>query len=764
MDLDALLEKYKHVKTGQDLIDLGVIPKTSSARLKIKAHKRLITLRDRIKATVNEEMMGNWKPAFEPQYADSLPEINGDDAKKYARPGMRIRARARLLDDSIDTLEGTILSIDRGKNIFEIKWDARVKNGSNLGGKVEPGFGESVEYTHRTFALLVPEGRVMQGYVLAEGVEAGDKLGHLVRFAGGYKGKVRDPSSNNEVGDVIFPEEYNLTLVKFNASGRVPYVDLKSPGNVVNMGQRRNFRIYLNEDLLQKIEASSLGQYVPKNLEEEIYKETLAYFFPKTSLDTDRARRAIIGILMEKDLVFYGPPGSGKTQLARDIVDIAKQQGVLFVVPGCQVQCSPFSLFDPEFAKVVDACPECKINYSPDFKETGFFKRPKPEDVKVVVMNYTEGRGIEYIQGSPGLQHLHLAGFKMPRLDNTTTEEMEDEASPEGFHPGILPRVNNGVLVFDEMEKCRSQMLDVILDVLQSENIKPEQLRFTYPANSFIVGTANDQTMLSAALNDRLLLLAIRYIDDVDKAYEITRRSYHGEFTPVESVDIGDIHIEQSSILRQRPMPVIIERAVDAFYIKFRNEYSDKGKQEISSSNRSKLDALSAARAELLLDELFFGETPIFATEHYAIRGIQYALCTRVQEREQKEDIAAKIALDAYVEKEFPALLSAEVDTWWCTTYKDIATRDNQLPGLKTNFDTELAGYQADLNLAVDSFNHVRRNVEEPQNPLYELAAYTYPLMARLFKEQPRMRALREDQLLAMIGYFMQTQKVAKCP
>src|SRR3989338_10024806 len=100
-------------------------------------------------------------------------------------------------------------------------------------------------------------------------------------------------------------------------------------------------------------EYSSLGKMDPKDREEHLRKETIKDFFPRAVLNTKRGERVLISMLAGTDIILYGPPGSGKSQTAQDILDIAKQQKLGFIVEGCKANCNPFSLFDKEFAKVV---------------------------------------------------------------------------------------------------------------------------------------------------------------------------------------------------------------------------------------------------------------------------------------------------------------------------------------------------------------------------------------------------------------------------
>lgn len=667
----GMLEDYLDVKTGQDLIDKGVVPKDFPSHLALITYLRLKKIRDTILAGINDDMLGKWLPIND----TTIPLIEGPKLAKYA--------------------------------------------------------------------------------------VADDKLGHRVKFKEAYDGKMKDGYNTIQIA---LPKGTLATLTEYAPKdGKISF---RVDNNIPGQGNRKNFTVTL-DSVVNSVEVSSLGQLEPQDKEEEVMKNTLLQFFPKTVLDTETARDIIMGILMGKSMILYGDPGAGKSEAVKDIISIAKQREIVFHVKDCQVQCSPFSLFDETFAKTVPACPECKIRYDKDFKETGHFKPPAPKDVKVVVAAFTDGKGIEFMEGTTGIMRMHLAGFKLPNFENAPSSgKRESEYDPEGYHPGVFPRTNNGLLNFEEMDKLRPQTQDECLEPLNSKRIKPDQLRFSYPAFALIVGTANDNTKFSEALNDRMLLLGVYYPDDVDVSHTITRRAYHGEWTPAAKVEIGDTQTKEPLRLRESPdvpMPVTIERAVDALYLKFRGEYTGKGRNKVSGSNRSKLDSLAAARAELLIDQLFFDDTPEIATAQYAIKGIQFALYARIQEPQRGAELEGHKEMDTWVENEFPDVLKKEEDVWWCRLYKEIAIKKTQIPTIEGNFIAELEKYDKDPKSAVMSFDRVRRAYELGTAAPAQLARVDYPFMDHLFKEQSGFARASDDQVVELVTYFMKSRANTSC-
>ncbi len=732
-----MLEDYLKVKTGQDLIDLGIVPKTSSGHLALIMYKRMVALRDSILARISDEVLGKWVPAIEENLKPVKSEItNLEEIRQYAKQGMKIR-------NSTTKLEGVILEARRD-GTATIDW------GKSKGT-------EHCYLNSSNLVLLIPEKQVVTGYKLAEGIVADKRLGHIVRFNSPHTTRISD---GYDATNLKIPAGTTAALVEY--APKSDKVVLRIDEKILEKSKKSNFEFTLS-DLYGKLEVSSLGGRTPLEKDVEVKNQTLIDCFPKTVLDPKSVEAVILGLLMEGDMIFYGPPGSGKSNLAKDIIDIAMQQKVLFTVEGCRVQCNPFSLFDDNFSKTVPPCPECMIKYDKDFKQTGRFKKPKPKDVSVVVADYSEGHGIGFVEGTTALKRMHLAGFKLPKLDGSTTAERENEYDPEGFQPGHLPRTNNGILHLDEMDKLLPQTLDGILEVLNSSRMKPDELRYSYPANNVIIGTANDNTVFSDALNDRMMLLAINYPDDPDVNYEITKKGYHGKFISVNEVPVDGTHKEKSIEIRSIPAPVIIEKAVETMYMKIRDEYKGSGKKEVFGSNRSKFDALDAARAGLVLDQLFFKDTSTIVNAKYAVRGVKYAIYSRIQEKTKEEEQRDEESFNKWIEEEFPKVLKGEEDAWWCEAYKHMSIAKIQIPEIEGNLVKELAEYRDNPKKALQSYVKVKRAYDSPKNENAQLSRIQYPFMDYMFKEQPQFAKVDEDQLIGLMTYFMESGKDAAC-
>lgn len=767
-----MLEEYLNVETGEDLIRLGVIPKDSSSHMALITYKRLVALRDSTLESITDEMLGAWIPAAKPIVSRI---VDSDEISKRAREGMRVEGTGVFEDGGgridFNGMGGTIRKIKKSKDKYGIEWDQPLPRGHDLNGEGRDGYCWTTDSS--VISLL------FEGYTLEGGVIADKQTGHRVRFSEDFTAKI--PKDKWEEVSVEIPAGTVATLYEFDEAEQT--VAVKFDDHVPGY-EDLHLALLPIESVYNFLQASSLGQEEPADKEDEVRKQSFYEFFPKTIFDSERAERLIMALLMKKDTLIYGPPGSGKTNVIQDMVDIAKLQEILFKVEGCKVQCNPFSLFDEKFAKECPPCASCMIEYDDNYKKTGFFRRPAAKDVKVTVAKYGPAEGIEKCDGTIGLNRMHLAGFKIPKADAALIEAVaqiasqitgkkleikvpgtngDSEFDPEGFHPGALARTNNGILHLSEGDKLREQTMDNLLEALEDNEIQPDQLRFGMPAHNLVLTSANDQTAFTEAINDRMPFLAIRYTDDVLTSRLIATRGYHREFDEAEKTPVGDTHREQPLNLRKILMPLVVESAVHAFYIKFRQEYDGRGKNEVSGSNRSMFDAFDASRAKLLIDQLFFSSSPKIVTGDYAVNGIQYALCSRVSELDPRDDKESKQEICQWVSEKFPEVLDTARNNWWCLTYKNMSIRETQIPGIEANFFHELESYESDLMKVKQTYELVKRACDDPDDERAQMARIDYPFMDYLFKEQIGIEDISEGELLHLTRYLLKSREGVAC-
>lgn len=755
--------KYKSVKTGQDLIDLGIIPKTSSENLALISHLRLQSLRETVMTRIDEQALGTWLPLFESNSQDTLPEwlTDAEEIRKYAKAGWTVECTGSQDGRDLTGAQGTIrnernfnetgyhLGIDFGT---QLPRQSGVKESHNLDGGIKTNNGWWVRPD--LLKVFVPKNKrvVRSKYQLRNGVVTDETLGHLVRF--------ECDMMFEEGQDKAIPKGTIATICSYDPRDDALLIRTEEP--IAGLGNRKNFSIKVRKEY-DMFSVSSLGQQPPLELESAVREETLLSFFPKTVIDAERAERKILGLLMSKPMLFYGPPGSGKTNITEDIADIAMQQEVLFTVKGCRVQCNPFSIFDARFAKEVPACPECMMKYCKDFRDTGEFVPPQPKDVEVVAIKYGPGHGIIFKEGNSAMKRHHLVGWKPPRFDGETGEgaSMSD---PEGFDPGIVILASNGLLVLDEIDKWSRATREALLYCIQEKAVIPEQLKIQYPSQAHIICTANDPSVLEESFNDRVLLTAIRYPKDVSVASRITKAGFHNTFTPAEDIVISDIHTMKPLRLKDTAMSIIIEQAIERFYINFQDEYKGAGKSQISTSNRSKFDALMAARAKLFIDQVFFPTTsPKTVTPDHAVFGIQYALCSRVQEQNHETGRKAKVELCDYVRNSFDDLLKQSAKHWWCEATKYLAIAKAVVPIIEMKWYAEIKSYEEDARNAVSNYDAVKKAEDAPHDKQAQIAKANFPFMSYLFKYQPRFNSAKPEEITELVKHFIMTKEDNPC-
>lgn len=732
---------YRDVKTGQDLLDLGVVPRTSSAQIALITRQRLEALRDQLQQKVLPAELGRWQPLVDLQ--QQLATETNDPAlvAREARSGMRV-AGAGTEEPALEGVRGTIRVVEDDR--LGVEWDVELPWWEELGDGVECEEGRGRFVGQDQVMLQAAEGIVVsQSYSLRPGVMADARDGHRVRLRMDHvgAGESQPVVPAGTVGTLVehLPEQQQLKLRLDPAGGEPQALQLSL------------------EQASGCLEVSSLGQLLPRDREQLVLERALDAFFPTTVLAPGAARRIVLALLMGKDLILYGPPGGGKSSVASDLLTLA-QQGlrVIFVERDCQVQCNPFSIFDEQYAQVLDACPECKLKYDARYNRSGRFRRPAAAEVQVRVVQLGDGHGLEYVEGTVGLGRMHLAGYKIPRLDGQQQRGSSD-FDPQGFHAGILPRTNNGLLHLDEMEKLRPQTRDCLLDALNSDRIKPDQLRYSYPAHGLIIGTTNDPGKFSGALNDRMAMLAVGYPEEVDTAHRITLRGYHHQSGHADQVETADPHLEQPSELRRLPMAVTLELAVESLYLAYRGEAGHRDTARIAGSNRSKFDALDAARAALQLDRLFFAGTPQVVQTGQLREGLEFALGSRIQGLDATADREATEQLERWVDQHLDELLATEEDTFWCRIYRRVAMAATTAPEVVAAFKEELAAYEADPGAALASHQLFVAGEDQPG------CCLQYPLMDLLFELQPGMAQLEPSQLGQLICQLLEGRQRSTC-
>ncbi|MBI4144247.1 AAA family ATPase [Candidatus Woesearchaeota archaeon] len=217
-------------------------------------------------------------------------------------------------------------------------------------------------------------------------------------------------------------------------------------------------------------------------------------------LGQDVAKSQLSGALLAKrHVIIVGPPGVGKTTIAKNV---AKTLADLELMD-CQYHCSPRMAL----------CPACL---------SGKSKK------KVV-------KGIERfvrIQGSPDLSAEDLLGS----IDPVKALSF-GPTSLEAFTPGKIFQANQGVLFFDELNRCPEKLQNALLQVLEEGIANLGAYKVPLPASFIFIGTMNPEETgatekLSDVFLDRFDLISLSWPESIDTESDIVMKnaSFFAEF------------------------------------------------------------------------------------------------------------------------------------------------------------------------------------------------------------------------------------------
>ena len=174
-------------------------------------------------------------------------------------------------------------------------------------------------------------------------------------------------------------------------------------------------------------------------------------------------------LMMDRHILIVGSAGVGKTTIAKNISKLLLE---LEVVKGCAYHCM---LEEP-------VCPQCKA-------------AAKVEKTKIS----GEKRFVR-IQGSPDLTVEDLLG------DIDPIKAMRfGPLSLEAFTPGKIFRANNGILFFDELNRCPEKLQNALLQVLEERKATIGSYEIDIESNFTFIGTMNPEDSAAEKLSDVLL-------------------------------------------------------------------------------------------------------------------------------------------------------------------------------------------------------------------------------------------------------------------
>jgi magnesium chelatase subunit I len=215
-------------------------------------------------------------------------------------------------------------------------------------------------------------------------------------------------------------------------------------------------------------------------LEEDPFKEIIGQGNAKRQLKS--------ALLAERNVIIIGPPGIGKTTLAKNVAKLLPE----ISVSDCGFNCKPDE----------PACPGCLSGKKNGKRKSQGYER------------------FIRVQGSPDLTAEDLLG------DIDPIKAMQfGPSSLQAFTPGKIFKANNGILFFDELNRCPQRLQNALLQALEESKVTLGSYTMDFGVDFIFIGTMNpydtSTEKLSDVFLDRFDLVYMSYPEDYQTERQI---------------------------------------------------------------------------------------------------------------------------------------------------------------------------------------------------------------------------------------------------